>query len=335
MSDDLLPKQISALRSRLTALHEITVANPDLGADSFQEAEDYKNAALDFSLALLDRLGRSITLHVSAAILFRHLSILEGQFDTLQRQLADIGSLAGQKHQPGFPGMRKAAIEGVQSTAESIQMGLLPLDSYLGILELRAASGELPRLRQEGELAVVELKARARDATLIVANLQGSALRAGVTAASYSFLELENAHIRASLTWFSAFVVLVVFTIGALAYLLQTSIPSGGITVLIAVAIKRLLLIAVLGALAKVALSKFNLERNLRIIYAHRTAVLEQFTKFESAIGNEDREAKNQFRLEIARLVFSDPETGYTGAAASEFNVNPAVSIAERVAKQG
>ena len=67
-----------------------------------------------------------------------------------------------------------------------------------------------------------------------------------------------------------------------------------------------------------------------RIVYDHRQTVLDQYRTFESAIGD-DLEAKNQFRLEIAKFIFSDPITGYVRAdTGSELNINPVIGTIEK-----
>jgi len=95
--------------------------------------------------------------------------------------------------------------------------------------------------------------------------------------------------------------------------------------------IRRALVISTPAVFMQLALSKFSLERNLRIIYDHRETVLTQYRNFETAIGD-DAPAKQQFRLEIAKYIFSDPVTGYIGAAAaSEVTINPVIGMIERV----
>ena len=82
----------------------------------------------------------------------------------------------------------------------------------------------------------------------------------------------------------------------------------------------------------RISLKKYNLERNLKIIYDHRATVLEQYKTFENSIGD-DREAKNLFRLEIAKYIFTDPLTGYiSDSQTTDLNVNPIVNIAEKLA---
>ena len=68
----------------------------------------------------------------------------------------------------------------------------------------------------------------------------------------------------------------------------------------------------------------------LRIIYDHRATVLEQYKIFEGAIGD-DEAAKNQFRLEIAKYIFSDPDSGYNKDAKNEnLNVSPIFQLADK-----
>ena len=82
----------------------------------------------------------------------------------------------------------------------------------------------------------------------------------------------------------------------------------------------------------RLCLSKFNVERNLQIIYSHRQTVLDQFGYFDSAIA--EAGAKNQFRLEVAKFIFSDPVTGYIAQnSGSELNINPVVGMMEKIVK--
>ena len=97
--------------------------------------------------------------------------------------------------------------------------------------------------------------------------------------------------------------------------------------------LKRFLVISTPAVFMRVSMAKYNLERNLRVLYDHRRTVLSQYETFESAIGD-DIDAKNQFRLEIAKVVFSDPTTGYVDDSKSNsISINPLVGTVERIAK--
>lgn len=73
---------------------------------------------------------------------------------------------------------------------------------------------------------------------------------------------------------------------------------------------------------------------HLKIIYENRSTVLVECNNFENAIG-EDREAKNRFRVEIAKYIFTDSITGYiSDFQAADLSVNPVVNIAEKIASR-
>jgi hypothetical protein len=63
--------------------------------------------------------------------------------------------------------------------------------------------------------------------------------------------------------------------------------------------------------------------------------VLDQYRSFEAGIGD-DLEAKNQFRLEIAKYIFSDPQSAYSSTGKSsgtDININPVVSAVEKIVR--
>lgn len=124
-------------------------------------------------------------------------------------------------------------------------------------------------------------------------------------------------------------------TVTAIMFVVFADLPSDSLAEAILGVVRRLLLISAPAIFMKVALSKYNLERNLRILYDHRNTVLDQYRSFEAAIGD-DVDAKNRLRLEIARYIFSDPTTGYVNAdSASEITINPLMSTVEAVSRRG
>lgn len=58
--------------------------------------------------------------------------------------------------------------------------------------------------------------------------------------------------------------------------------------------------------------------------------MLEQYRVFESRYRRRCP-GQNQFRLEIAKYIFSDPVTGYVSSAGgSEINISPMVGLLEK-----
>ncbi len=94
-----------------------------------------------------------------------------------------------------------------------------------------------------------------------------------------------------------------------------------------------LLPISSVAIVLRICLNKFNAERHLAIVYSHRVAVLSQYNAFERQL-KDDHEAINDFRLEVVRMVFGDPVTGYANEAHSEINFSPVLK-AIRDRRQG
>jgi len=162
-------------------------------------------------------------------------------------------------------------------------------------------------------------------------NLQDRTIKKGVADAAETFSLLRDNHANNEKNWFRAFIVAGLVTLAAVLYVAFTPLESALGYLMASAIVRRVLLISTPAVIMQLSLSKFSLERNLRIIYDHRETVLAQYRTFEAAIGD-DAPAKQQFRMEIAKYIFSDPTTGYIGAAAaSEVTINPVVGLIERV----
>ena len=90
---------------------------------------------------------------------------------------------------------------------------------------------------------------------------------------------------------------------------------------------KNLLLISIAGVGVKIALTKYNVERNLHVIYRHRETALSQYNLLKDRL--DDPDSKRQLLLEVTRLLFADPATGLTKAP-PEVNVNPVLNVVEK-----
>jgi hypothetical protein len=156
----------------------------------------------------------------------------------------------------------------------------------------------------------------------------------GVSEARSTFEELGKGHGKHAQGWFVVFTIAAGLTAWAAGHAALTAWFAIDTPEAIIAVFKKLLLISLPAVLMRVALAKYNLERNLGIVYAHREAVLTQYRTFEAAIGNDPAgiAATNQFRLEIAKYIFSDPVTGYvTHDGGAEVNINPMIGLLDKV----
>ncbi|HWS73354.1 MAG TPA: hypothetical protein VN605_14675, partial [Thermoanaerobaculia bacterium] len=155
----------------------------------------------------------------------------------------------------------------------------------------------------------------------------------GVADAQSSFGALADEHARTATRWFWSFTVASVIVLLAVLWAAATPTLAGSVPLVTAGIFRKLLVISASAAFLRLCLGKYNAERNLKIIYEHRSAVLSQYRVFESAIGDdlEGRTAKNQLRIEIAKYIFNDPATGYVSSdAAADINISPVIGTVER-----
>ena len=89
----------------------------------------------------------------------------------------------------------------------------------------------------------------------------------------------------------------------------------------VAFVLQRLAVISPLLLVSKLALTKLNSCNHLRATYLHRISALTHYWNFEDAV--EDKEARANLRLELAKMIFSDPQTGMIKQTdGTELNIN-------------
>lgn len=97
--------------------------------------------------------------------------------------------------------------------------------------------------------------------------------------------------------------------------------------------LRNALIIAPFLFATKIAYRQFSLERNLRLIYSHRNAVISQYEVIDRWFADSP-EAKSQLRIEIAKAIFTDPQTGFAqGVDGGDVNINSVMSTVEKIAK--
>lgn len=95
--------------------------------------------------------------------------------------------------------------------------------------------------------------------------------------------------------------------------------------------LRNLLVLLVSSFFVKLTLKRWNLERNLQLLYSHRVAALQQMELFTENLPTEER---SRLRIEIGREMFADPVTGYLSDSTSDVQVAPVVPILERVIRR-
>ncbi len=330
--------KIEELIQKVAELRERDVSHPELGvANNFEEAEGQKRQLL----AHLDSiLGLALQLHsgITRPVLDTALQPIEKALGAVNKDVENIEStIALGIHTPEFPKKRQSFHEATLEHLKQFQATLHPFETTLRLAKLETAvTGDMTveAMRRELQSALTDVARGKAEIEKALNNVRDNVTSKAVADVETGFSNLARGHAARERAWFIAFVaasvVLAVVIVWA-AFGPATAASTGEA---ILVVFRRLLLVSAAAIFLRLALGKYNAERNLKIIYDHRGAVLSQYSLFESAIGEDGdgRVAKNQLRLELAKYIFADPSTGYISTdAAADININPVISTVERL----
>jgi hypothetical protein len=327
-------EQIDGLIQQAVELQNADITYPALGTiGGFQHAQAAKDDIAKYMLGLL-RTARQVIGSVDNEALDYVLEETRQQGRRVGVDLTELAKLAeGDVHTPQFPNQRDSQVRNLQEHGHNFKRAMQPYEAVM-----RAARAERLVDSTDIDAVVRDLRTRLGDAEKLLAqaskaleNVQTKAMVKGVEAAVGTFASLRDTHAKREQSWFLAFVVASVTALAAIGFVVWSTWPIGTPSEIVSVVLRRLLLVSAPVVCMRIALSKYNLERNLRILYDHRETVLGQYRTFETAIGD-DVQAKNQFRLAIAQYIFSDPVTGYVASDGStEININPIVGMLEKL----
>jgi len=334
-----MDERFQELDQSFTDLLNANISYEELGtASGYHAAELVKNDTCEFSITLIEK--------VNELSEFVNSSILDDGYTHLQATAKHLRSIKDQiektvlegVHNNNFPNQRTAQINNLEAHSSAVKKNTSPLELALRVAELEQKVGRdesLDVITKKLQLALKKAEVAAREAEGISSVLRDKAAEKGVITATGAFQVLSDDHKTRENLWFIGFVLSSIIFILVIVYILNNEILLGDLEKVIYEIFKRFLLLTTVGLAIKITIGKYNLERNLRIIYDHRSTTLQQFEIFEKAIVNDDADAKNQLRLDVARYVFSDPDTGYRGASSTnELNINPVLTTVEKVIRK-
>lgn len=328
-------EQVDGLIKQVTSFKDEDISHPELGTVSgFQQAQTAKEAVARYLLDLLAAI-RDVVGYADDSMLDHVLD----EIGQLGRQLAsiieEINKLAkGDVHTQQFPAQRDAQIGSFQERVQNFKRNFQAYEATIRAVRLERTvnASHIATIAKEAEAKLQKADGLLSQAVKALENVQTKAMVKAVETAAASFDKLRKAHAIRESWWFGGFLVSAAATVYAIAYVALPEWTATELPEIVAAVFRKALIITMPAVFMRVTLAKYNLERNLRIIYDHRETVLAQYRTFETAIGD-DAPAKNQFRLEIAKYIFSDPVTGYiTQEAGAEINVNPVVGMIEKIA---
>ncbi len=311
------------------------ITHDELGiANGFHESQAAKSKACDYIQRIMD-LVTDYGHQLEEGYLNDYLTKVKNHTEGVLKKAGAINGLVeGSINQENYPQQRATLQKQMIQTVASLQIALYPFESALRLVRLEAqltAEDALTSIQQAASEKLDSIQAANTEVDGVLQSLRDKLSQYVTDEAARNFSALAGDHKDREAKWFVGLVCASAATVAAISWAFWTLEPSAQFGLVLGAFLKRALIISAPAVFMRVCLTKYNLERNLRIIYNHRDTVLEQYRVFESSIS--DDEAKNQFRLELARVIFDDPETGYTRlSASSEVNINPIVGAFEKIA---
>ncbi len=241
-------------------------------------------------------------------------------------------------HSEQFPRQCEQHITEISNQRESID-----IDPLLERLEMIARLSLVERRSEATEEVRQAADAARRDANNIASSSKEAIqildrLRKALVEITTLKAQSSYANRAKKLRWSEGiWLIVMVGGIGGIAYvlfkLMAERIDPNKVAEAVAILIRHLLQLSFYGIIARLALVRYNTERHLRLVYEHRDTVLQQYGEIDTALLD-DKEARGQLRLALAKYLFTDPQTGLIDdRAAPDFNVSPIIAIAENATK--
>ncbi|PJZ52517.1 hypothetical protein [Leptospira adleri] len=229
--------------------------------------------------------------------------------------------------------MRTAVIEWFREKHIYHDQNIIYFSVY--VLQIKMNDGKqygvLEKATKDADGIIIEVKKTASEAAKILNSLRDKISSKVVDEAGNNFKNLQAEHSRYETGWFISFVIsiIVLFVSVGVSLFCYPFPEDASVAKIIKYTLEKMVLIFLPSLVTKISLSKYRTERHLNFLYSHRSTVLSQFKEFENSIS--DSQDKNQFRLEIAKYLFSDPQTGYVkDSLTTDLNFNPIISVMEK-----
>ena len=333
-------EKIEVFDELLSEIESDNIEFDELGTTSgFHDADESREKACAYVRDLVTRLSEQYE-DLNEVMTLESLTKLETKFGQIKSTIASIQKIveAG-VHNPQFPNQRKTYTANLERCHSELEKEMYDLERDLKISELNSKFGDseyFSTTRTSAGEYEEQAKNSAAEISKLLKSMKSQTVQKGVDTSAGEFDELFNHHKDYEDNWLLAVMASAGLLVVTVAYVLffDPTPPKDSTNTYHAIQLfKRAFLVSIPAVFLRLSLTKYNTERALRIVYRHRGKVLEQFRSFEDGISD-DSQAKDQFRLEIAKYIFSDPESGYSSknkAASTEVNVNPIVSAAEKL----
>lgn len=319
-------------------LKEINITHSELGEmNDFKEVEIGKDVILNFFENIINEI--KLLNNIPEIVISQFFDVVDGTLQSIKSYFGQIENLINSGiYRPEYPVERKNIIKWFGGDHIFSNQKVINLIAYKDTEKFNSnyIFEEVSKKRKELNDELEKLKEIQSNTEKILTNIQDKISNKVVSEAISNFDKLEIHHNNFAKKWFFTFIIAMATLIIAFAFSIYlfpiTDEPKLG--EIIRNLFSKSFIILFPTIIAKISLTKYQTERHLKILYSHRSAVLSQFKEFENAIGD-SVDAKNQFRLEIAKYLFSDPQTGLLkNTSNGDINVNPIVSIIEKIGLQ-
>jgi hypothetical protein len=302
--------------------------------NDFSEANDIKNQIVEYHIKILNEI-KTLPNILPNSVVLNYTNIISSHISNINSQTLNIDKIIKQGiHNPDYPNARNNCISEFIRFRDNFIKVLYDIDSSIRFEKLINDLNDTNSLQSTINTYkenLSKLKENFEESKSILGDIRDLSFVKSLKESAGTFDKLRINHSKYERNWFISFISFSAILILAVTYILNSDHSYQNFSEIILLIIKKILIITIPIVGMRISLKKYNLERNLKIIYDHRVTVLEQYKYFENAIGD-DKEAKNIFRLEVAKYIFSDPLTGYISDNSSpEVSVNPIISIAEKL----
>ena len=339
-------EDLKVAREKLAVAADTNISHAELGpVNDFSEAEKFKNAMCE---KLIDVIDTTLKIaEVGEDLLLPHgvEQQLKSMAEWCENQIAAINSAVGQAgggvHTPDFPSRRKQLIGYFENWISSFSHQLNPIYHGIQIWKLSQSQPDLSEIRSKKEELDRELAGvdeQVKETQRLLDSLKSQYEQKAVLKSHSTFTALSSIHARLAKLWFVGIVAGFLGIAGVIVWAALSGYPEVNTEnqayvylQILPQMLTKVLAVAVASVVLKVSLSKFNAERGLSILYAHRTTVLEIFNTYQESVDPSERK---DLRLELARIVFSDPRTTFLADVSSnDTNINPIINMPDVLTK--
>lgn len=331
--------KIDTLLKRIDALLADNLSRDDaLGMQNgFHEVERIKNTLSTTLRDLLKALPPVLEILPAHFLQTKvgHIESYIGAVEGLKKQVEECAKIKTQD--PRFHHVRSQLHNSArqQETANEASLDELRLAILTAQASAATAHADFSQQQAAATQMLAELTRIKEKADKVMEALKDQAAKKTYQVSQTGYSRLSENHKVREWSWFGAAALSMALLAAAVSYVIWGQYSATTMEEVVLLVTRKLFMLSVPLLLLRISLTKYNVERFLRIVYDHRNAAVAQLQLLEAAI-DDDRAAKAELRLEAAKMILSDPIASYGQQAdSSEINISPVFSTLEKLSGKG